>query len=213
MHLLIQFILLTALGLTIVPGLKTIAKAQHPIPSPIGIPLTLPKCAQPIQRRTLRSLGCKASDAKCMCSKTEWLPLLLGAITHACGAKDRETAKQFGAAYCGLNPKNINPAMPKITTLPGQPPVKYTCSPIDGPLGEKAKSTMTIHSTVQSTVLAGTKTSTKTTTMKTTKTSTSKPTKGSINGLIGAASRVGTRLSAVALIGVIAAVGLTFAEF
>lgn len=95
---------LVALCLTVVPGLKTIAKAQNLA--------GLPSCAEPALFASIQGSGCQLTDVKCLCSNQKLFPTLLSAIQQACSPADQAAVEAFGASYCGS-------VLPSDTLLPG----------------------------------------------------------------------------------------------
>lgn len=92
MHLLHKH-LLVIVALTVVPGMKTIAKAQD-----LG---GLPACAKPALLAAFQASGCKATDAECLCSNPNLLTSLQGYIQGACSPADQTAVLAFGETYCG----------------------------------------------------------------------------------------------------------------
>ena len=100
--------LLAIVALTVVPGLKTIAKAQDLA--------GLPECAKPALLAAFQASGCKATDADCLCSNPNLLTSLQSYIEGACSPADQAAVLAFGETYCGK----------QGTTLPGHAPAPAT---------------------------------------------------------------------------------------
>ena len=96
---------LAALSLTVVPGLKTIAKAQ----SLSG----LPACARPALLAAIQTSGCHA-DPKCICNIPQIFPSLLTAIQKSCDPADQAAVETFGEKYC--KSLTAGAGEPEITT-------------------------------------------------------------------------------------------------
>lgn len=92
MRLTIYHATLLALILTVVPGLKTIAKAQQLS--------ALPSCAQPAILAAVQASGCKPADTKCICSNPDIFPTLTSAIQEACSLADQAAVQAYGQTYC-----------------------------------------------------------------------------------------------------------------
>ena len=103
--------LLALLILTVVPGMKTIAKAQ----TLSG----LPSCARPALLAAFQASGCKATDATCLCSSPKLFASLQSAIENACNAADQAAVVAFGETYCGI--RSTMTGMPMPTTTPVLP--------------------------------------------------------------------------------------------
>lgn len=103
---------LVAIALTVVPGMKTIAKAQ-----PLG---GLPKCAEPALLSALRDSGCIAMDVGCVCANREKIfPGVVSAIGQACQPSDRAAVEALASKYCGKSPTmNATPAAPAASPKP-----------------------------------------------------------------------------------------------
>ncbi|KAK3684572.1 hypothetical protein LTR37_020135 [Vermiconidia calcicola] len=84
---------LLAVALTVVPGIKTVAKAQNFA--------GLPSCAEPAIFAAIQGSGCDLTDAKCLCGNPELFPTILTSIQQACSPKDLAAVEAFGATYCG----------------------------------------------------------------------------------------------------------------
>lgn len=80
--------ILALLTLTVVPGMKTIAKAQN---------LSgLSSCARPALLAAFQASGCKATDATCLCSSPNLFASLQSAIENACDPADQAAVIAFG---------------------------------------------------------------------------------------------------------------------
>lgn len=101
--------------LTIVPGLKTIAKAQNLA--------GLPACAQPALLAAFQASGCKATDTACLCMNPELLTSLPSYIKGACSKADQAAVLAFGHKHCEQSSASS-------TTVPGGVPVITTSGPV-----------------------------------------------------------------------------------
>lgn len=204
MHFSTHLLLLALLALTVVPGLRTIAKAEalNKVPPPLQAPeiaLSLPRCARQAQTKLIKEIGCKQNDSQCICSKKKnFIPRLIAATSKLCKAHDRKAIKDFSAVYCGLNPRSISgstsatsvPATTKMT-LPHAPTVTYECSVLSAEEdheGNNSTSTSKSHN------------------------SSSHASNASHKGVIGAASRTESGFKAVGLFGMVTILGWVFAD-
>lgn len=107
--------LIAIVVLTVVPGMKTIARAQD-----LG---GLPACAKPALLAAFQASGCKATDAECLCSNPNLLTSLQSYIKGACSPADQAAVVAFGETYCGkqgtttpfpgdIPPPTSSPALP-----------------------------------------------------------------------------------------------------
>ena len=134
---------LAIVALTVVPGMKTIAKAQD-----LG---GLPACAKPALLAAYQASGCRATDAECLCSNPNLLTSLQGYIQGACSPADQAAVIAFGETYCGK---------PSTTTsVPGDIP-----APTSSPVLPSAASTATSTSTSDQKSMTYSTTATATTT-------------------------------------------------
>lgn len=141
MYVSTHLLLVALLALTVVPGLRTIAKAESlkrpppPLQAP-EIALSLPRCARRVQTKIIKEISCRQNDSQCICSKKKnFIPRLQTAVARLCKANDRKAVKDFSEAYCGLNlplerERTAAVSMPATThmTLPLAPTVTYECS-------------------------------------------------------------------------------------
>ncbi len=203
-----SILLLALLALTVVPGLKTIAKA-YTQGAPPAIPLTLPSCAEPALKKQAKIAGCKINSSTCLCSKPNLFPHLMADIQSTCGNAARGDVVQFVEAYCGFNPL-------RTTTT-------TTIGPSGGGPKSVAPATMTRtghHHTGHHAVThaASTEQSDGHTVTAMSKTTKTMPTEtatstGSAEKSIGAAARIEGGLSKVVLVaGMISAMGWVLAE-
>lgn len=190
MHLPLKVAL--TLALTVIPGRKTIAKAQD-----LG---GLPACAKPAILAAFQASGCKATDAACLCSNPNLVTSLAGYVQKACSPADQAAVIAFGETYCG-SPSSSTAASTTTATEPSDIPFPgYSITTAPGLL-----------TTDSSRLPAGVSTSVNySRTMTYGTTSTAKPTNGTHTG--GAAAAMGTGLSAAALAVAVGALSWVFAE-
>ena len=196
MHLPLKYAF--ALALTVIPGLKTIAKAQD-----LG---GLPSCAKPAILAAFQASGCKATDADCLCSNPNLVTSLATYVQKACSPADQAAVVAFGETYCGSSSSEAGSSTAASTTTattqPSDIPLPgFTITTAPGPL--TTDSSYPPHAGV-STSLSYSRTMTYSTT------ATSKPTNGTQTG--GAATALETGLSAAALAIAVGAMGWVFAE-
>ncbi|KAK5169378.1 uncharacterized protein LTR77_005353 [Saxophila tyrrhenica] len=87
-------IALVAVAMTVVPGMKTIAKAQDL--------KGLPSCASPALFSAIEASGCGFSEIKCICSHKDTIfPAVASAIKDACDPADEAAIQALASTYCG----------------------------------------------------------------------------------------------------------------
>ena len=175
-----------ALALTVVPGMKTIAKAQDLS--------ALPSCAKPAILAAFQASGCAANDADCLCSNPQLGPSLLSYVQEACDPADQAAIVAFGETYCGAK----SSAAGSSTTATGQitdiPLPGFTITtPAPGPLKTDSSYLSTV---VSPSVSLNTPTS-----------ATARPTTGTQTG-----EAAETGLSVAALVAACGAMAWVFAE-
>lgn len=102
--------ILALTALTVVPGLKPIAKAQDLA--------GLPDCAKPALLAAFQASGCKASDANCLCSNPNLLTSLQSYIKDACDPADQAAVIAFGETYCGVASTAMESSSMSMTGMP-----------------------------------------------------------------------------------------------
>lgn len=104
-----------AVVLTVIPGIKTICKAQGP---PAAFPLSLPNCADSALQSALKASNCEQNDEKCICGHPRLLPGVYEAIRKSCSPASQDDVRAFGDVYCGIDPHS--------SSIAGTSPISMT---------------------------------------------------------------------------------------
>ena len=203
-------LVLVAIALTVVPGMMTIAKAQH---------LNgLPSCATRPLFSAVEASGCGFAEAKCVCAARDKIfPLVEEAVRKACDPADQAALKALAEKYCGITSAAALAPSPRPTATTTHTHTHSDSSPTKGMTlttstsTSKAvvtktheDSTSTEKATTTENSSTGSTTYHKTMTYRTTSTSMPVETGGAM---------VGRSMSAGGLVLAVAGMGWIFAEF